>query len=278
MSPLVLDEPTGPAVPLLVTVPHAGTLLSPGLEERLQVPAATLQRLADPWVDRLAAEAPAVGAWLLYTRWARAVVDVNRAADEFAGASGFRDTAKARAGLGVVPTLIAGKSLYARPLSAEEVGARLELAYHPYHALLADLLARIRAEHGIALLLDVHSMPDGAWASQRPAVDVVLGDCFGRAAASRIVAMVQSAFRRHGLWTARNRPYAGGFVTQHYGRPERGIEVLQIELRRSLYMDERRMEPNADFARVASILRSVFEDVAIWLRSNPPLSLALAGE
>lgn len=281
MSFFAVDEPLARAVPLIVAVPHAGTRLPEGMDARLRVPPAAVRRLEDPWVDALFATASAVGGWRLTTAWARAVVDVNRAPDEFAGLppeTGFRATPKARVGLGVVPSVLAGAPLYVPALTADEIGARLALAYRPYHDALARLLADVRNRFGGVLLLDAHSMPDGAWAPQPPLADVVLGDGFGRSATPATFAAVEAAFRRHGFRTLRNRPYAGGHVTQHYGRPAAGTEVLQIEIRRSLYMDEARFEPLTGLGAVREALGSVLEDVAAWLEADRPVPFALAGE
>ncbi len=280
MTVPVLAVPQAPAVPIVVTVPHAGRLLPPALVAALRVPAARLRALEDPWVDELMAGVPALGAWLLATPWARAVADVNRAPDEFAGLAGagaFRATAKARCGLGVVPTAVAGEPLYRRPLEAETVAARLALAHTPYHARLRTLLEEVRARFGMVLLLDCHSMPASATADQAAPLDVALGDCHGAAAAHAIAVTVQQALAAAGFAVARNRPYAGGYVTQHYGRPKQHVHVLQIEFRRGLYMDEARHERGPDFAAVRARIEAALATLPAAPALAPGPYLAAAG-
>lgn len=278
MSAIVVDPPTAEAVPLIVAVPHAGTALPAALAPELRLPAAALRTLEDPWVDRLFATVPALGAWRVATRWARAVADVNRAPDEFADApvSGFRATAKARAGLGVVPTRIGGRPIYAAALTPADIEMRLELAHRPYHAALAGVLAEVRARFGQVLLLDGHSMPANAL-PPGAAADVVLGDRHGGAAAAGITTRVEGALRDAGFAVVRNRPYAGGYVAQHYGMPRRGIHVVQVELRRGLYMDEAEFEPTAAFGTVAARLERALVDIIAGFGQDRTVTCAVGG-
>ncbi len=278
MNALFVEPPRASPVPLVVAVPHAGRVMPAAIQADLGPRIGLARALEDPWVDALLAGATSVGAWRLGTAWARAVADVNRAADEFAGDQpmrGFRATPKARAGLGVVPTRVRGVALYERPLSVRDIHARLDLVHRPYHAALAELLSSVRASFGSVVLLDCHSMPESAGAA---GIDVVLGDCFGRSARAATTALLGAAFHEQGLRTLKNAPYAGGYVTQHYGRPAAGVEVVQVELRRGLYMDERRFERSRGFAPLLGRLTAVLEAVANALAAKSGVPIALAGE
>ncbi|MFP4126873.1 MAG: N-formylglutamate amidohydrolase [Alphaproteobacteria bacterium] len=281
MSAILVSPPEVTPVPLVVTVPHAGQRLTPEMTATLRVPPAHLRQLEDPWVDRLLAGVPAHGAWLVATRWARAVADANRAADEFAFAgtlAGWRASGKARLGLGVVPTRIAGAPIYAKPLEPAAVEARVALAHAPYHAALAQLVAETHGRFGEVFVIDAHSMPDNAQSGALPMADVVLGDRWGRAAETAWTTAVAEALGAEGLTTTRNRPYAGGYITRRYGRPEEGVHVVQVEFRRGLYMDETRFAPLSTFDDFRERLCRVIANLAVRLAARPPTAFALAGE
>ncbi len=281
MSAIVVSPPEVAPVPLLVTVPHAGQRLASDMTAALRLPAERLRQLEDPWVDQLLASVPAHGGWLMATRWARAVADVNRAADEFAFAgplAGWRATGKARIGLGVVPTRLAGAPIYATPLDPAAVEARVALAHAPYHAALARLVGDLHDRFGEVFVIDGHSMPDSVQSSALPAADVVLGDRWGRAAETAWTAAVEEALAAEGLATTRNRPYAGGYITRCYGRPEEGVHVVQLEFRRGLYMDETRFAPLPTFDDFRRRLSRVIASLAAQIAARPPTAFALAGE
>lgn len=282
MTAIVVVPPRRPVVPIVVAVAHAGRLVPADLEPPPRLSTERLRQLEDPWVDRLVAAVPEAGATVVVTPWARAVVDVNRAPDELdptvlrePRSSRWRTTVKARAGLGVVPTEVAGEAVYGRPLTAEIVRSRLALAHAPYHALLAEHLARLRRRFGRALLLDLHSMPETAQSGGR--VDVAVGDRYGRSADPVWPATVAAVLEGEGLVVAHNRPYAGGYTTEVHGRPADGTHALQIELRRSLYMDEGRFEAHGGLERMAAVCHRLVAEVGRRLLAGGD-PLAIAGE
>jgi N-formylglutamate deformylase len=281
VSAIVVRPPEATAVPLLVTVPHAGTALAPGMAATLRIAPAQLRQLEDPWVDRLFDAVPARGGWLLATGWARAVADVNRAADEFAFAGpvpGWRATGKARIGLGVVPTRLAGAPIYAMPPDAATIAARVARAHAPYHLALAGLVGELHARFGEVFVLDAHSMPDNAQSTCLTTADVVLGDRWGQAAEAGWTAAVEEVLAAEGLATVRNRPYAGGYITRRYGRPADGVHVVQLEFRRGLYMDEAGFAPLATFDGFHRRLSRVIAHLAAQLGARTSDAFALAGE
>jgi N-formylglutamate amidohydrolase len=248
-------------LPVVLSSPHSGRHYPGDLLAELTVPPAALRSLEDGPVDRIAEAACAVGATLIAATYPRAYVDLNRHAAELdpdlvaVPQLGLRMSAKVRAGLGVIPSRLGGRSLYGRSLPPAAVTRRLHLAYRPYHEQLASLLAERRSLFGSVLLLDCHSMP--ASGQGEPVVDVVLGDRFGRTAHPEIVRAAQQMLQGHGLRIARNRPYAGGFITEHYGRPADGVSALQIELSRGLFLDERTHEALPGLGGLPELLRDL---------------------
>ena len=177
--------------------------------------------------------------------------------------TGFRLTPRARLGLGVVPSRIGTQPVWRRPLGRAEIEDRLERIWRPYHGQVAYQLGECFERSGAALLLDCHSMPsqagmDGA----RGCIDVALGDRFGRSCAPSLLALAERCLRGHGLVVARNRPYAGGYITERHGRPELGRYALQLEFRRSLFMDETTHVPHAGFATVQEVMGDLVASLA----------------
>jgi N-formylglutamate amidohydrolase len=250
--------------------PHSGADYPRALLELSRLDLLHLRSSEDAFVDELFAAAPGHGAPLLSARVPRACVDLNRAQDELdpaliAGASRRLMNPRIAAGLGVIPRVVAeGRPIIDGKLPLAEAQRRLAVYYQPYHARLAALVEQSRAEFGLAILLDCHSMPHDALVSaptvwgRRP--DVVLGDRFGAACDRWVIDAVAEIFRAEGFAVARNAPFAGGYITQHYGRPHARVHALQIEIDRSLYMDEARIEKGPAFDEIrARIGRAVAE-------------------
>ncbi len=241
-----------------------------------------LRSSEDAFVDRLFACAPRQGAPLLAATLPRAYVDLNRAADELdpaliAGAQRRGANPRVSAGLGVIPRVVSeGRAIRTGKIPLREAVKRLRLVYHPYHEQLAALLGRQRDTFGMAILFDCHSMPHDALGSapsvrgRRP--DVILGDRFGAACARWVIDAAAQLFQRQGFAVARNAPFAGGYITQQYGRPGRATHALQIEIDRALYMDEARLRPSADFDDVAARLEGVVAGLSALGDAATPLA------
>jgi N-formylglutamate amidohydrolase len=255
-----LQMPQAPTSCAVFNSPHSGADYPRAMLERSRLDPLQLRSSEDAFVDELFAEAPGHGAPLLSARVARACVDLNRAPDELdpaliAGASRRLMNPRIAAGLGVIPRVVAeGRAIIEGKLPLAEAQRRLATYYQPYHARLAALLEQSRTCFGQAVLFDCHSMPHDALASA-PAVwgrrpDVVLGDRFGAACERWVIDAATDIFRAEGFAVARNAPFAGGYITQHYGRPHARVHALQIEIDRALYMDEGRIEKRADFDEI----------------------------
>jgi N-formylglutamate deformylase len=155
------------------------------------------------------------------------------------------------AGLGTIARVVAnGEAIYGIRLRFSEAQRRVRGYWQPYHDALSGLVETTRANFGVCVLLDCHSMPSGATSARRPAPDIVLGDVHGTACDQRVVRMAEQFFTQRGYVTRRNDPYAGGYVTRHYGRPRSNVHALQIEIARGLYMDEATLQKLPGFGRV----------------------------
>lgn len=256
-QPFVLIEPMRRCGPVVLASPHSGRRYPASLLDRAQVGLLALRRAEDAFVDALFCDAPGLGAPLLCATLARAFVDLNRAPDDLdpsmyeGSLPRLVNTSSARvlAGLGVIPRIAGdGSEIYAAPLDASEAAERLDHVHGPYHAALSAQLDETVAQFGCAVLLDCHSMPSCARGPFAP--DIVLGDRYGAAAAPELTQRVEQTLRRLGYRVARNSPFAGGYVTQRYGQPERGRHALQIEISRGLYLNERTLEPHSGFTAV----------------------------
>ena len=262
--------------------PHSGRDYPDDMRTSTVLGEHALRSSEDAHVDRLVADAPQFGATLLLARTPRSYVDLNRAADELDPAlvEGVRRVVhnpRVTSGLGVIPRVVAnGRAIYAGKISLAEARRRLDLHWHPYHEALREILTESRNSFGKAVLLDWHSMPheaiDGLSGRFRSVPDVVLGDRFGAAADPGIVERVEAAFAAEGLHVARNAPFAGAFISQRYGRPAQAIHVVQIEIERSLYMDEATLEPKPEFEQIRAMISRVMAQLVDLGR--PDLSLA----
>ncbi len=247
--------------------PHSGRRYPDQFVARARLSALELRASEDAFVDELFGAAPHFGAPLIAATAPRAYVDLNRGPEELDPAviEGVRATGlnpRIAAGLGVIPRVVAeGAPIYSGKISRAEAAERLSRHHAPYHDAVARLMRRARVRHGRALLLDCHSMPSDALRSaprvrgRRP--EIVLGDRFGSSAGDWAIAQAQRAFEAAGFAVARNTPFAGGYITQRYGRPAQGWHAVQIEIDRALYLDERRVEKRADFRVIESALRPV---------------------
>ena len=267
--------------------PHSGRRLSgaPFWPRQSTLNEHAFRSSEDAFVDELFDAAPKHGAPLLCASVPRAYIDLNRSEDELDPAliEGVRKSGhnpRVASGLGVVPRVVAnGQAIYTGKIPRAEADRRIETCWRPYHAALNRELRQAHDMYGRAILIDCHSMPHEAMDSiartgaRRP--EVVLGDRFGAAAHEWLVDLVEDAFYKAGLVVTRNTPFAGAYITQHYGRPSSGFHAIQIEIDRSLYMDERKICPNRRFGPFKRLIDSVVAEVA---RIGRPVQRSLAAE
>ena len=269
-APLIPDEPDTDPAPFVLTraaqssalvfaSPHSGRHYPASLMEATRLDGLSIRQSEDGYVDQLIAGGPTQGASLIAAIHGRAYLDVNRSPLEldptmFDGElpmDQVRASARVSAGLGVIAKVVAeGQEIYRDRLAPTEAQARLQNVHQPYHAALSDLLAQTQRVHGLAVLIDWHSMPSaasgGGWG--RAGSDFVLGDRHGTSCGSGLTRLVDESLTRMGYQVARNSPYAGGYTTEHYGCPSQGIHALQIEINRRLYLNEADLTLSQGFA------------------------------
>jgi N-formylglutamate amidohydrolase len=267
-----LYNPDMPNIPVLLSVPHAGRDYPAELLANLRVSTAELLRLEDRYADRLVQPAVASGCPAIIAHRARAWIDLNRAEKDIdsgmlAGSDQIADAApssKARGGLGLFPRrLQACGELWRQPIMLADVEQRIACVHRPYHRSVSEILLAMRARFGVAILLDVHSMPpiQAGGASDMPP-HIVVGDRFGASAASIYAELVIGRAQAAGLKVALNTPYSGDYILQTHGDPEQGIHALQLEVDRSLYLDSDLREPSAGLKTVAGFVQAVVSDLA----------------
>lgn len=265
-------SPAAPPTPLIYASPHSGDHYPRSMMDSLRLDLSALRGSEDSLVDALIGLAPRRGVTVIHARYGRAFVDLNREPWELDPAM-FEDelpdfararTARVAAGLGAIARVAGGKEIYRRKLTFAEAKERIETVHRPYHDALTRLLAQARATHGVALLVDWHSMPSAAARApsgrdgrRKGDSDIVLGDRFGAACAPAITALAESAFSELGYRCVRNAPYAGGYTTEHYGRPSRRTHALQVEINRALYMDETTRQAAGGFSKLRDDIATV---------------------
>lgn len=267
-----LTHPERRTTSVVFASPHSGRDYAWSFLRRTRLNEHSVRSSEDAFVDQLFDAAPQVGAPFIKAGAPRAYVDLNRSADELdpaliEGVSKIGHNPRVASGLGVIPRVVAnGQAIYTGKISREEAERRIETFWKPYHRALAGQLDQAHMMFGEAILIDCHSMPHEAMDSvaglgaRRP--EVVIGDRFGASARAEIVDQIEAALVAAGLNVVRNTPFAGAFITQHYGRPSRGRHAVQLEFDRSLYMNEQLIRPNGNFESFRKLLKAVIADIA----------------
>ncbi|MBM3528399.1 MAG: N-formylglutamate amidohydrolase [Alphaproteobacteria bacterium] len=273
--PFEIIEPKHWRGPVLFNSPHSGNVYPHAFLKSSRLDLAALRRSEDCFVDELALGVVTRGYPLMRAHFPRCYVDVNREPYEldprmFEGRlPSFANTRSMRVagGLGTVARVVGdAQEIYDQRISVDDALRRIETLYKPYHRALRRLFGRVHREFGAAMLIDCHSMPSSTGPKdERPRADVVLGDRYGTSCVAAVSETIEATLRGLGYAVSRNKPYAGGFITEHYGNPSAGLHTIQIEFNRGLYMDERQFERSAGFARLAADL----ETLAVRLAEIP---------
>jgi N-formylglutamate deformylase len=270
--PFEVLEPIEGSRAVIFNSPHSGRAYPRNFLISSRLELAALRRSEDFFVDELFAGVVKRGHPLMRAHFPRCYVDVNREPYEldprmFDGRlPSFANTRSMRVagGLGTVARVVGdAQEIYDQRLPVDDALRRIESLYKPYHRTLRRLFTRVHRDFGAAVLIDCHSMPSTAGAKdERPRADVVLGDRYGTSCAAIVSDVIDATLRALGYTVSRNKPYAGGFITEHYGNPAAGLHAIQIELNRALYMDEKHYERSAGFQRVAADLEALAEGLA----------------
>lgn len=275
--PIGVTEPTGIRHGLIFASPHSGRVYPKGLTRRSHLPLSVLRRNEDAHMDKVVAQLEEYGFPTLQAFFPRCFVDVNRSPDELLpewqsdeGGSEQAVTARAAAGLGVIPTVIAENlPIYKTTLPPSVVKARIEQLYNPYHSALQSLLGNARRRAGMALLLDCHSMP-GMSISGKKRHDIVLGDRFGTSSDPEFMRIAEAVFTEAGYSVGHNYPYAGGYVTSTYGQPYNSVHVIQIEVNRQIYMNPVSFKRLAGFEKLQSTFVRLGETLRPYVGHEVP--------
>jgi N-formylglutamate amidohydrolase len=263
--PYVVTRPRHWLSGVIFASPHSGHDYPDWFLQGTRLPIQTLRSSEDAFIDRLIAPATAFGAVTLAARIPRCIVDLNRGADEIdplvvRGVPRHPLNQRTLAGLGVIPRVVSqGRVIHDRQIDRAEADRRIDACWRPYHAALSGLIAQARARFGQAILIDMHSMPHDALSHlQGTRPDMVLGNRHGLSAAARISDAVSAAVEAEGWTLRRNAPFSGAYICSAYGRPAQNVHVVQLEIDRSLYMDEATITPRPDFddfaARIARVI------------------------
>jgi len=267
-----LKRPEARTTSVVFASPHSGREYPKAFVQSAVLNEREIRSSEDAYVDDLFEAAPKYGAPLLTARAPRAFVDLNRAPEELDQAlvkdvRRVSQNPRVASGLGVIPRVVAnGRQIYSGKISLEEAHRRITYYWRPYHDMLQTLLDESQNAFGEAILIDCHSMPHealdhvGPPGAARP--QIVLGDRFGASAAGDVVEKLEAAFTSAGLRVARNMPFAGAHIVQHYGRPSRGQHAVQVEIDRALYMNETTLQPSDDYVAFKKLLTSTMADIA----------------
>jgi N-formylglutamate amidohydrolase len=265
--PFEVLEPGEYKGPVLFNSPHSGSTYPRAFLTTSRLDIATLRRSEDSFVDELIAGVVDCGFPLMRAHFPRCFVDVNREPYEldprmFDGRlPSFTNTRSMRVagGLGTVARVVGeAQEIYDQRIPVDDALRRIESLYKPFHRALRRLFTRLHRDFGAAILLDCHSMPSSAGhKDERPRPEFVLGDRYGTSCVGVVSETVEQTLRSLGYGVSRNKPYAGGFITEHYGNPAAGLHAMQLEINRALYMDERRYERSKNFARLATDLETL---------------------
>lgn len=265
--PFTILAPRVQRAPFVLCSPHSGRVYPRAFLEQSRLDPMTLRKSEDCFVDDLFRGAAEFGVPMISARFPRAYLDVNREPYELDPelfADPLPDYANSQSvrvigGLGTIARIVAdGEEIYRERLGVEEALARIEQLYFPFHQALQSLIAETKARFGYAILIDCHSMPSAQMAhSSGPRPDFVLGDRYGAACDPELTRFLKETLTVEGYDVQLNKPYAGGYITEHYGRPFRAVQALQIEINRALYLEEQRFMPSPGFERLKTDLTRI---------------------
>src|ERR1700710_2161088 len=258
--PFEIVEPADWRAPIIFNSPHSGSVYPHEFLNASRIDLAGLRRSEDSFMDELIGGLSERGFPTVRVNFPRSYVDVNREPYEldprmFHGRlPSFANTRSMRVagGLGTIPRVVGdGQDIYSDRLSVDDALRRIEGLYKPYHRALRRLIGKVHERFGTVMLVDCHSMPSSGMSREAPRrPDLVIGDRYGTSVSPLLTDMVERTMAGLGYTVGRNKPYAGGFITEHYGNPGSGLHAVQIELNRAIYMDERTRERGPRFAQV----------------------------
>ena len=256
-------EPVSLTSGVVFALPHSGRDYGVSFLNQSILDQLSIRSSEDAFLDQLIDGIEKYGAPKIIANAPRAFIDLNRSTDELDPAliSGIKNNIKnprISSGLGVIPRVVShGKEIYRGKLSFEQAQSRIKYYWKPYHTDLSNLLQRSQSVFGQSLLIDIHSMPHEAVSTQSSFIkppEIVVGDRFGMSSDPEFTNLVISILKQHEFKVAKNTPFAGAFITKHHGKVKKRIHALQLEIDRSLYMDEEKISPNSEFEELKTRL------------------------
>ena len=256
-------EPDSLTSGVVFALPHSGRDYGVSFLNQSILDEISIRSSEDAFLDQLIDGIEEYGASKIIANAPRAFIDLNRSTDELDPAliSGIKNNVRnprISSGLGVIPRVVShGKEIYRGKLSLEQAQSRIEYYWKPYHRDLSILLKRAQSIYGQSLLIDMHSMPHEAVATQSSfikAPEIVVGDRFGMSSDPEFTNLIVSILKHHGFRVAKNTPFAGAFITKHHGKIKERTHAIQLEIDRSLYMNEEQISPNSGFGKLKSRL------------------------
>ena len=240
---------------LILSSPHSGVYYPDDFFSLLKTDVSELKQIEDSLVDELISGNLDKKNLILKAVWSRSVVDVNRAKNDF-NYNDFeppiehissKPTKYSRSGIGVIPIKCGmGESIYNTKLSGELAKKWLDVAWTTYHQTLIELLQKAHKNFGHYILFDFHSMPSTS-ENLNNKIDIVLGDCHGKSIHPKCIDFFENELSKQGLKVRRNSPYSGGYITEFYGKPKEKKHAIQIEINRSIYLNEKTRQKNSNF-------------------------------
>ena len=256
-------EPVSLTSGVVFALPHSGRDYGVSFLNQSILDQLSIRSSEDAFLDQLIDGIEKYGAPKIIANAPRAFIDLNRSTDELDPAliSGIKNNIKnprISSGLGVIPRVVShGREIYRGKLSFEQAQSRIKYYWKPYHTDLSNLLQRSQSVFGQSLLIDIHSMPHEAVSTQSSFIkppEIVVGDRFGMSSDPEFTNLVISILKQHEFKVAKNTPFAGAFITKHHGKVKKRIHALQLEIDRSLYMDEEKISPNSEFEELKTRL------------------------
>ena len=254
--------------------PHSGQAYGETFKNDYQIEFLKLRSSEDAFVNQLFSKVVDYGAQLISANVPRAFVDLIRSDDELdhnliSGLPNKYKNKRISSGLGVIPRVVAnGTVIRSGKISYNDANERLKHYYYPYHDKLSEILRKTKENFGRVILYDCHSMPQEAvkslGSSWEKIPDIVLGDCYGEASDRKLLEKTANVFKKQGLQVSINQPFSGGFITKNYGHPILKQDAIQIEVNRSLYMNELKIEKADNFNEFKKVISKVLKELVYF--------------
>lgn len=235
--------------PTIFNSPHSGRRYGRGFLNQSALSFNQMRLSEDFYVDSLLEPVVEFGSVLLEACFPRSFVDVNRSSKDLdqkliLNLDKCSQNPRTLAGLGVIPRVVGqGLEIYKTKIAFNEVEYRLNKYYFPYHHKLKTVINDTIKKFGSATLFDFHSMPHSCanqFSTKKSIIpQIILGDCFGTSCDTRLSEKVFDIFSTAGFRVEMNNPFSGGFITKNYGVPKKNVHAIQVEIDRSLYMNEK---------------------------------------